>query len=68
MGIREYAAKVGFTVVGKLTRLPEFEYETNWFDGSKKHIDDRCYFDEGGNEYWTGPKGICIVDTEGGVI
>lgn len=68
MTIREYAAKCGFRIVGKLTRHPEHEYDTNWFDGSKKHSGCRCYFDEGGNEYWIGKKGVCIVDAEGGVI
>jgi len=67
MTIREYAKKCGFEVVGKLTRRPEFEYETDWFDGSKRRTEERCYFDEGGNEYWIGKRGVCCVNAEGGV-
>ena len=68
MTIREYAEKCGFKIVGKLTRHPEKEYETDGFDGGKKHCGCRYYTDEAGNEYWIGPKGVCIVDADGGVI
>lgn len=68
--IREYAAKVGHKVEGKLTRRPEWEYTRDDFTGEKKHSGDHCYSDEGGNEYIISGKfgGVCIIDSEGGVI
>ena len=66
--IREYASKVGHQVVGRLTRHPEWEYQTNSITGERKHSGCRHYSDEGGNEYIVGKKGIAIVDAEGAVI
>lgn len=65
--IREFAKEVGFEIVGKLTRHPELEMELQW-DGTKKRGKERIYLDEAGNEYIIGQKGVCIVDTDGGVI
>ena len=36
MKIREYAKSVGFEIVGKLTRRPEWEYTTDNFTGKKR--------------------------------
>ena len=47
MKIREYAKSVGFEVIGKLTRRPEWEYETNGFDGSRRHSGVKSYSDDG---------------------
>lgn len=68
--IRKYAEQVGHQVVGKLTRHPEWEWDRNRNTGEKKHTGDRCYSDEGGNEYIISGKfgGVCIIDAEGGVI
>lgn len=58
MTIREYAKKINFEIVGKLSRKTEWEQD-------KK---DRWYIDEAGNEYCKNNKGICIVAADGGVI
>lgn len=68
MTIREYAKKRGFEVVGKLTRHPELEYDFDSFTGERKHIGSKFYKDEGGNEYYVGKKGVCIVTADGGVM
>ena len=68
MKIREYAKNVGFEVVGKLTRRPEWEYEANGFDGSKQHSGVRAYSDDGGNVYHVGKCGICIVSAYDSII
>lgn len=68
MTIREYAKSVGFQIVGKLTRHPEWEYDTDPFDGSKRHSGARSYADEGGNIYHTTKRGICIITVNDEVI
>ena len=54
MTIREYAKINNFEIMGKLTRRPKFERETNWYNGSQKHSGVKCYFDEAGNVYHYG--------------
>lgn len=67
--IREYAEQVGHQIVGKLTRHPEWEWDRDVYTGEKKRTGDRCYTDEGGNEYIISKfGGVCIIDSEGGVI
>lgn len=68
MKIREYAKKVGFEVVGKLTRRPEWEYETDWFDGSKRHSGVKSYSDDGGNVYHVGKNRVTIVTADDCII
>ena len=68
MTIREYANKVGHEIVGKLTRRPEWEYQTNGYTGETKHSGFKHYSDEGGNEYIRGKDDVCIVTADGGVI
>ena len=68
MTIREYAKSVGFEIVGKLTRRPEWEYTTDDFTGEKKHSGFKHYSDEGGNEYISGKNGCCIVTADGAII
>ena len=66
--IREFAKSVGHEVVGKIVRRPDLEYDTDWYDGSKKWSGYRSYVDEAGNEYIIGKTGVCIVTVDGGVI
>ena len=68
MKIREYAKSVGFEVVGKLTRRPEWEYKTNGFDGSIRHSGVKSYSDDGGNVYHVGKRGICIVSADDSIF
>lgn len=68
MKIREYAKSVGFEIVGRLTRRPEWEHTRDGFTGEMKHSGCKHYSDEGGNEYITGGGGVCIVTADGGVI
>lgn len=68
MTIREYAKSVGFEIVGKLTRRPEWEYTRDDFTGEKKHSGCKHYSDEGGNEYISGKSGVCIVTADDAVI
>lgn len=68
MKIREYAKSVGFEVVGKLTRHPEWEYETNMYDGIKRHSGVKSYSDDGGNVFHVGSGGICIVSADDSII
>ena len=57
MKIRKFAAENGHAVVGKLIRV-----------SGKDRGGCKFYIDEGGNEYWVGRYGICIVTADGGVI
>lgn len=66
--IREYAKKVGHEVVGKLTRHPELERKLDSFTLEEVRTEERFYMDEAKNEYWVGPKGVCIVTADGGAI
>lgn len=70
MTIRQYAKQVGHEVVGKLTRHPEWEFDQNPFTGEVRHNREgaRHYADEGGNEYIVSPRGVVIIDPDGGVI
>lgn len=70
MTIRQYAASVGHEIVGKLTRRAEWECDIDPYTGRTWHNREgaRHYSDEGGNEYITGPRGICICTAEGDVI
>ena len=68
MKIREYAKSVGFEIIGKLIRRPEWEYTTDYFTGKKKHSGFKHYSDEGGNEYISGKRGVCIVTADDAVI
>ena len=61
MTCREYAKQAGFTVVGKLRRVPVAEHN--------KDIIAAVYLDENENEYWTTKAGCwCIVTADGGVL
>lgn len=68
MKIRKYAKSVGFEVIGKLTRRPEWEHETNGFDGGRRHSGVKSYSDDGGNVYHVGKHGICIVAADDSII
>lgn len=68
MTIREYAKSVGFQIVGKLTRRPEWEYTLDGFTGETKHSGCKHYSDDCGNEYVTGGGSVCIVTADGDVI
>lgn len=68
MAIREYAQKVGFKIIGKLTRHPEREWNINYMTGEKYYIGAKIYSDEAGNEYYISKKGVCIVTADDGVI
>ena len=68
MKIREYAQKVGVEVVGKLTRRPEWEHETDRFDGSRRHSGIKSYSDDGGNVYHVGKCGVTIVTADDCII
>ncbi len=68
MTIREYAKKVGFNIVGKLTRHPEREWDINYMTDEKYYIGAKVYLDEAKNEYYITKKGICIVTTNDEVI
>jgi len=57
MKIRDFAKQNGHEVVGKLVRVAE-----------RERGGCRFYVDGGGNEYWVGKYGICIVTVDGGVI
>jgi hypothetical protein len=64
MTVREYAERVGFTIVGKLTRQKNKHYGVQ--DNSYP-----WYMDEAKNEYLMTDDGkncVCIVTAEGGVI
>lgn len=67
MTIREYAKLHNHKIIGKLTRHPEWEYETNAFD-EKRHTDTKTYSDEGGNVYHISSKGVCIVTANDEII
>lgn len=57
-GIREYAKQVEHEIIGKLTRHAEWELTPA----------DRCYIDEGGNEYIITGGLVVIVTADGAVI
>lgn len=67
MTIREYTKAHNHEIIGKLTRHPEWEYETDEFE-HRKHTNTKAYADEGGNVYYIGEKGVCIVTAEDDVI
>jgi len=56
--IRQQAKKLGFEIVGRLTRRPEWEHSSR----------ERAYIDEAGNEYYTRHGILTIVTVDGGVI
>ena len=58
MSIRQQAARLGFKIVGRLTRRPEWE----------RAKPERAYIDEAGNEYYTRRGILTIVTADGGVI
>lgn len=58
MSIRQQAQQLGFEIVGKLTRRPEWEKDRH----------ERAYIDEAGNEYYTRRGVLTIVTADGGVI
>ena len=63
MTVRELAQSRGFTVVGKLKRLPDAKY------GIDGHY--AVWIDEAGNEYMPSDDGVtggCIVTHDGGIL
>ncbi len=64
ISVRDYAKAVGFTVVGKLKRMPDKYYGMD----NKHHYP--WYIDEAGNEYLIDNKSDqhCIITAEGHVI
>lgn len=58
MSIKQQAQQLGFEIVGKLTRRPEWEKDRH----------ERAYIDEAGNEYYTRRGVLTIVTADGGVI
>lgn len=67
MIVRQYAKQVGFEIIGKLTRRPEYEYDTDYY-GNRVHSGCKTYEDEAKNIYHTSKKGICIVTADDEVI
>ena len=57
---RQYAADIGFAVVGELTRKPEW-------DGPEIGLSGYCrvWVDESGNAYYVHGKECAIIDPEG---
>lgn len=68
MTIRAYAKSVGFQIVGKLTRRPEWEYIKDPYDGSVRHSGTKTYSDEGWNIYHINSRGVCIVTANDEII
>lgn len=65
--IRAYAKSVDHEIIGKLTRMPEWEYDLD--ENMNKHPSKyRWYIDEAGNEYCVGKLGVAIVTAEGAII
>lgn len=65
MNVREYAKSVGFTVVGKLRRMPDVHYG---MDDNRKYP---VWIDEAGNEYcgsYSKDGCFCIITSDGSVI
>ena len=65
MTVREFAAEVGFQIVGKLKRMP------NMRDSLNDETGYPWYMDEAGNEYLMsvdGKRCVCIITADGGVI
>lgn len=58
MSIRKQAERLGHEIIGRLTRLPEWERSTK----------ERAYIDDAGNEYYTRRGVLTIVTADGGVI
>ena len=58
MPIREQAARLGFEIVGKLTRRPEWELNRR----------EQWYIDEAENEYCLVRGILTIITADGGVI
>ena len=58
MSIREQAKHLGFEIIGRLTRRPEWERSPR----------ERAYIDDAGNEYYTRRGILTIVTADGGVI
>ena len=58
MSIREQAKRLGFEIIGRLTRRPDWERSTK----------ERAYIDDAGNEYYTWRGILTIVTANGGVI
>ena len=58
MSIRKQAERLGFEIIGRLTRRPEWERSTK----------ERAYIDDAGNEYYTRRGILTIVTIDGGVI
>ena len=58
MSIREQAQNLGFEIVGKLLRRPEWE----------RNSKERAYIDEAENEYYTWRGILTIVTADGAVI
>lgn len=58
MSIREQAKHLGFEIIGRLTRRPEWERSAR----------ERAYIDDAGNEYYTRRGILTIVTADGGVI
>ncbi len=64
MTVREFAKSKGFTVVGKLRRMPD-----KYYGMDNRHYP--WYMDEANNEYLMDDDGVscgCIVTADGGVI
>lgn len=64
ISVRDYAKSVGFTVVGKLKRMPDKYY------GMDNEHHYPWYIDEAGNEYLMDDRSrqYCIITAEGHVI
>ena len=67
MKVRQYAKQAGFEIIGKLTRRPECEYETDYF-GNRVRTDCRAYEDEAKNMYYISKKGVCIATADNEII
>lgn len=56
--IRQQAQRIGFAIIGELTRRPEWERSSR----------ERAYIDGAGNEYYTRRGILTIVTADGAVI
>lgn len=56
--VREQAKRLGFEIIGKLTRMADWERERC----------ERWYMDDGENEYYVRRGILTIVTADGGVI
>lgn len=68
MTIREYAKRVGFEIVGKLTKKVITREEYDYASGEYTEKRIVFYIDGSGNEYHKEKNSVCIITAEGDCI